>query len=182
MSNPTQRQLAEKYYVSQYVISKMMQGGIDIYSEDAVESHIMGQRSRPKSWINGCPWKIKEAQVIVDNISDEELDLMERVKGATSYDVARTLKTQIDAIYKLRQIEIQNREFIHIDEVKEDQTRIGSAMQAAHNKCQADLPAMLEGLSVVEMEKKISEYMRKLDMQLSDSQDELYKQEAKQWV
>jgi len=177
MGKPTQRQLADKYKVSQYVISKMAQTGIDIYDEDAVEVHIMGQRSRPKSWINGCPWKIAEMREVVEGMSDTELSLREQVEGAKDYDTARTLKMKIDALYKLRQIDIQNREYIHISEITEDWTRIGSASQAAHNKCGSDLPAMLDGLGMAEMEKIINKYMRKIDTELSDSSSELYTQQ-----
>jgi hypothetical protein len=180
MGKPTQRQLADKYEVSQYVISKMAQTGVDIYDEDAVESHIMGQRSRPKSWINGCPWKISEMRDSVEGMSDVELSLRQQVEGAKDYDTARTLKMKIDALYKLRQIDIQNREYIHISEIKEDWTRIGSATQAAHNKCGSDLPAMLEGLEITTMEKIINKYMRKIDDELADSGSELYTQEIKE--
>ena len=50
----------------------------------------------------------------------------------------------------------------------------GKAMQAAHNKIQADLPAMLCGLDEAEMQEKIKDNTTKLEAQLSDETSELY--------
>lgn len=174
---PTQRQLAEEYGVSKYVISQMLKNGVDVYSRDEVKAEIMGRRSRPPAWINGAPWEQGEKNRVrrdASEMSDDELDLMGRLRTVDNYDEARTLKTQIDGMYKLRQIEIQNREYIHRDEIMNDMMRIGRGLQAAHNKCQADLPAILEGLSAAQMKGKIRDYMLKLDAQLHDEASDLY--------
>ena len=174
MPNLTQRQYADKYQVSQYVINKLREKGIDLDDEESVVGSIMGQRSRPKQWINGVPWMQPNAKNNPQSVTDTERDLMQKVKEAESYDEARTLKTQIDAIHKLRQIEILEGDYIHKADVENDMTRIGAAVRAAHKQCQADLPAMLEGLSAAKAKVKISEYLLKIDAALADETGKLY--------
>ena len=100
---------------------------------------------------------------------------MAQVRNATNYDTARTLKTQIDGIHKLRQIEILEGDYIHKDEVVTDMTRIGSAMQAGLKQLSADLPAMLEGLPAAQSKKVIAKVGIKLMGLLSDQFSKLYK-------
>ena len=100
---------------------------------------------------------------------------MAQVRNATNYDTARTLKTQIDGIHKLRQIEILEGDYIHNDEVVTDMTRIGSAMQAGLKQLSADLPAMLEGLPAAQSKKVIAKVGIKLMGLLSDQFSKLYK-------
>jgi len=179
MSKLTQRQYADKYHVSQYVINKLNEKGIDLDDESAVIESILNQRSRPKQWINGVPW---EQEATDDNphlATSAERDLMEQVRTAVNYDEARTLKTKIDGIHKLRQIEILEGDYIHKEEVMADLTSIGAAVAAAHRQCQADLPAMLEGLTAAKAKSKIREYMLKIDAMLADEAGKLYKQQAK---
>ena len=173
MPKLTQRQYADKYQVSQYVINKLKEKGINLDDEAAVVDSIMNQRSRPKQWLNGSPLNA-DPDTNPHVATDTERDLMEQVRNATNYDTARTLKTQIDAIHKLRQIEILEGDYLHKDDVINDFTRIGASVSAAHRQCQADLPAMLEGLTAAEGKKKIREYMLRIDGMLADEGGKLY--------
>jgi len=175
MSKLTQRQYADKYKVSQYVINKLKKKGVDLDDKQAVIDSILNQRSRPEQWINGVPLDGDEQPSSPHLATNEERDLMEQVRTATSYDEARTLKTKIDGIHKLRQIEILEGDYIHKDEVVADMTRMGAAVAASHRQCQADLPAMLEGLTAAQAKTKIREYMLRIDAMLSDETNKLYK-------
>ena len=179
MSKPiklTQAQLADEYAVSVATLRRARENGIDVQDREAFKDYILNTKAkRPHAWINGPPWEQEEQTSNPHQASAEERDLMEQVRTATNYDEARTLKTKIDGIHKLRQIEIIEGDYIHKDEVVQDMTRIGAAVQAAHKQCQADLPAMLEGLSAAQAKIKIKEYMLRIDGTLADETSKLYK-------
>jgi len=172
----TQTQLADDYSVSVTTIRRANADGCDVQDRDAFVAYIKRTKSKwPDAWLNGVPWEKEAKGNDPHHATDAERDLMEKVRNAPDYDTARTLKTQIDAIHKLRQIEILEGDYIHKDEVVNDLSRIGAAIGAAHKQCQADLPAMLEGLSAAEGKKKIRDYMLKIDGMLADETSRLYK-------
>jgi hypothetical protein len=171
----TQQQLADLYSVSVATLRRARENGIDVQNRDEFADYIMNTKAkRPHAWINGVPWLQDEQPSSPHMATNEERNLMEQVRTATSYDEARTLKTKIDGIHKLRQIEILEGDYIHKDEVVADMTRMGAAIAAAHRQCQADLPAMLEGLTAAKAKSKIRDYMLKIDAMLSDETNKLY--------
>ena len=171
----TQVQLADYYAVSVATIRRAKEQGVDVQDRDAFAAYVRTKSKSPHSWINGVPpWEQSETVDDPHLATAGERDLMERVRVTTDYNEARTLKTQIDAIHKLRQIEILEGDYIHKADVENDMTRIGAAVRAAHKQCQADLPAMLEGLSAAKAKVKISEYLLKIDAALADETGKLY--------
>jgi hypothetical protein len=174
MSKPSQRQLAAEYQLSPYVVCKLNEQGVDIYDKDAVAKEIMSRRTQPKAWIKGPPWEDEPEKEKPKQTGERDLFKELDQMAQDDYNGSRTLKTQIDAKHKLRQIAILESEYVHREDVINDMERIARANQAAHKKCSADLPAMLEGLSAPEMKAKIKEYMIKIDTQLSDEMDKLY--------
>jgi hypothetical protein len=170
----TQAQLAADYVCNIATIRRAKADGVDVQNRDAFAAWVKTKAKRPHAWINGVPWEQEEKQA-EDFSSDEERELMDQVRHATDYDTARTLKTKIDAIHKLKQIEILEGDYIHKEEVISDITRISAAVAAAHRQCQADLPAMLEGLTAAKAKNKIRDYMLRIDGQLADETNKLYK-------
>ena len=172
----TQQQLADLYSVSVATLRRARENGIDVQNRDEFADYIMNTKAkRPHAWINGVPWLQDEQPSSPHLATNEERNLMEQVRTATSYDEARTLKTKIDGIHKLRQIEILEGDYIHKDEVLNDHVRIGSAMQAGLKQLAADLPAMLEGLPAAQSKKIIAKVAIKLMGMLSDETSKLYK-------
>ena len=171
----TQAQLGDLYRVNPATIARAQKAGVDVYDREAFKAWIFTKKKRPPAWQAGVPWEVDELPDDPKYASQEEMELMQRVREAPNYDVARTLKTQIDAIHKLRQIEILEGDYIHKDEVVNDLTRIGAAVLAAHKQCQADLPAMLEGLSAAKAKDKIRDYLLRIDAMLADETGRLYK-------
>ena len=170
----TQEQLAEDYSVGIATIRRAKADGVDVQNREHFKAWIYTNKRLPPAWGNGPPWE--QADIPDPHLaSSGERDLMERVRTTADYNEARTLKTQIDAIHKLRQIEILEGDYIHKADVENDMTRIGAAVRAAHKQCQADLPAMLEGLSAAKAKVKISEYLLKIDAALADETGKLYK-------
>ena len=170
----TQEQLASDYSCGIATIRRAKADGVDVQDRDAFAGWVKTKSKRPHAWINGVPWEQPEQQD-PHLATDTEHDLMERVRTATNYDTARTLKTQIDSIYRLRQVAILEGDYIHKDQVKNDMTRIGAAVAAALKQCQADLPAMLEGLAAAESKKKISTYMQRIAGMLADEKSKMFK-------
>jgi len=171
----TQQQLADEYRVSTATLRRAREDGVDVQNRDEFAHYILNTKAkRPHAWINGVPWDQPDPDTNPHVATDTERDLMDQVRNATNYDTARTLKTQIDAIHKLRQIEILEGDYLHKDDVINDFTRIGASVSAAHRQCQADLPAMLEGLTAAEGKKKIREYMLRIDGMLADEGGKLY--------
>ena len=170
----TQAQLADDYNVSLSTVRRAKVDGVDIYDRQAFVDWVYSNKKRPPGWQNGVPWE-QDDKPNPHMATAEERDLMDQVRNAVNYDEARTLKTKIDGIHKLRQIEILEGDYIHKDEVVQDMTRMGAAVQAAHKQCQADLPAMLQGLSAAQAKIKIKEYMLRIDGMLADETSKLYK-------
>jgi len=175
-TNLTQQQLADDYSVSTATLRRARADGVDVQNREEFADYIINTKAkRPHAWINGIPWEQDEQPKTPHLATEAEHDLMAQVRNATNYDTARTLKTQIDGIHKLRQIEILEGDYIHKDEVVNDMTRIGSAMQAGLKQLSADLPAMLEGLPAAQSKKVISKVGIKLMGLLSDQFSKLYK-------
>lgn len=172
----TQNQLAEYYQVGIATIRRAKADGVDIHDRDAFAAHIRTKKKYPPAWVNGPPWE--QDQAPAENaceLTAEEQELMQQVRDAPNYDVARTLKTKIDSLMGIKKMAILDGDYIHKDEVMADLTRIGAGVQAALKQMQADLPAMLEGLSAAESKKKIAEYSTRLAGWLSDESSKLYK-------
>lgn len=172
----TQNQLAEYYQVGIATIRRAKADGVDIHDRDAFAAHIRTKKKYPPAWVNGPPWEQDEQPNTEQyELTDEERELMQQVRDAPNYDVARTLKTKIDSLMGIKKMAILDGDYVHRDEVKADLTRIGAAVAAAHRQCQADLPAMLEGLSAAQSKVKIREYMLRIDGMLADESSKLHK-------
>jgi|11_taG_2_1085331.scaffolds.fasta_scaffold92169_2 hypothetical protein len=173
----TQQQLAEEYSVSTATLRRARENGIDVQNRDEFADYILNTKAkRPHAWINGVPWEQDEDNNSTDAASAEMRILRNQVREAPNYDVARTLKTQIDSLMQIRKIEILEGDYIHKDEVENDYTRIGSAMQAGLKQMAADLPAMIEGLSAAQSKKVLIKATLQLMSSLSDEAGKLYQQ------
>ena len=171
----TQAQLADDYCVSLSTVRRAKADGVDVYKRQAFVDWVYSNKKRPHGWEAGVPWEQPDAENNPLISTAEEHDLMDQVRNAPNYDVARTLKTKIDSLMQIRKIQILENDYIHKDEVVNDLTRIGAAVLAAHKQCQADLPAMLEGLSAAKAKDKIRDYLTRIDGMLADETGRLYK-------
>ena len=175
----SRRHLATQYSVSEAALRTAQKKGVDIRDRESVREYFLSCPRRPKLWSNGCPWdEPKFVKPAPDEVSGEELELMDQVMAALDYDTVRMLKTKIDALHKLRQIEIQDRDYIHKDEVTDDMTRIGNGLKAGLLRLQADLPPMLEGLGANDMQKTLAAKINEMLSQWSNETSDLYKPEV----
>lgn len=171
----TLQQLADDYSVSVPTIRRAKADGVDVQDRDSFAAWVKTKAKRPHAWINGVPWEQgNDASKDLHQATAEEHDLMDEARKALNYDEARTLKTRVDAMHRIRQIKILENEYIHKDDVGDAFTRIGAAVHAALKQCEADLPAMVEGLAAAESKKKIGVYMQQIAGILSDAKNKFY--------
>ncbi len=82
-------------------------------------------------------------------------ELVQQVKAARTYNDARTLKVQIDALRSGYALEVDQNKYCSVAEVDEAMLRIGAAVKAAIMRMEADLPQALEGMTPAAMQKVI---------------------------
>lgn len=161
MKKLNQKQLAEKYQVDQSTVTRLKKAGVDIYNDDAVRDAILAQPNRPKAWISGCPWdeakQPSEAfQEFIQGDTKANIEALERqAMEAIDYNEARFIRTKIQSLKEILQLQILNGDYEHKDEVVSDFTKIGHALKASITAMQSDMPGMLEGLSAAQMKTKI---------------------------
>ena len=163
MKKLNQKQLAEKYQVDQSTVTRLKKAGVDIYSDDAVRDAILAQPNRPRAWISGCPWdeateQSKAFQDFIKGDTKANIEALEQQAiEATDYNESRFIRTKIQSLKELLQLQILNGDYEHKDDVVSDFTKIGHALKAGITAMQSDMPGTLEGLSAAQMKIKIKE-------------------------
>jgi phage terminase Nu1 subunit (DNA packaging protein) len=102
-------------------------------------------------------------------------ELVRQVKAARTYNDARTLKVQIDALRAGYALEIDQGKHVARAIIEEALMRIGSAVKAAVLRMEADLPPMLEGATPAAMQRMIREKTDEVMTTLSDATSEVWK-------
>ena len=94
-----------------------------------------------------------------DAVGDaQELEeLVRQVKSARTYNDARTLKVQIDALRSGYALEVEQNKYCSIAQIEDGMDGIASVVRNAIKRLEADLPPMLEGLDASTMRGIISE-------------------------
>jgi phage terminase Nu1 subunit (DNA packaging protein) len=94
-----------------------------------------------------------------DAVGDaQELEeLVRQVKSARTYNDARTLKVQIDALRSGYALEVEQNRYCSIAQIEDGMDGIASVVRNAIKRLEADLPPMLEGLDASSMRGIISE-------------------------
>jgi phage terminase Nu1 subunit (DNA packaging protein) len=88
----------------------------------------------------------------------QELDqLVQQVKAARTYNDARTLKVQIDALRSGYALEVEQNRYCSLAQIEDGLDAIASVVRNAVKRMEADLPPMLEGLEASKMKSVISE-------------------------
>jgi len=111
-------------------------------------------------------------------VDPQELqDLITQIKAAKTYNDARTLKTQIDALRSGFLLEVDQGKYAPIATVREAYIRIGAAIKGATLRMESDLPPMLEGLSPAAMQKLIREKVDEVLQVLSEQGSDVWNNE-----
>jgi hypothetical protein len=80
-----------------------------------------------------------------------------QVKAARTYNDARTLKVQIDALRAGYALEVEQERYISMAQIEDGMDGIAAVVRNSIKRLEADLPPMLEGLDAAAMKKLISE-------------------------
>lgn len=164
MKKLSQAKLAVLYKVNQDWISRAKAKGVDIYDKHAIRKAMLSQSKRPKHWVNGCWWDDKQEDdpIVTTELNgkstEDQIKLLEQqALAAQDYDASRFIRTKIQSLKELLQLQILAGDYEHNDKVAEDYTKIGHALKASALRLQADLPGMLEGLTAAQMKPRIRE-------------------------
>lgn len=84
-------------------------------------------------------------------------ELVRQVKAARTYNDARTLKVQIDALRAGYALEVEQERYCSITQIEDGMAGIAAVVRNSIKRLEADLPPMLEGLDAAAMKRIISE-------------------------
>lgn len=104
--------------------------------------------------------------------------LIEQVKAARTYNDARTLKLQIEALRSGYALEIDQGKHVERPIIEEALIRIGSAVKAAIMRMEADLPPMLEGMEPAAMQRTIRGKVDEVMATLADESSKVWEVET----
>ena len=104
----------------------------------------------------------------------QELDeLVRQVKAARTYNDARTLKVQIDALRSGYALEVEQNKYCSLAQIEDGMDGIASVVRNSIKRLEADLPPMLEGLPASSMQKIISEKVTNVIQTIYDEGERL---------
>jgi phage terminase Nu1 subunit (DNA packaging protein) len=92
---------------------------------------------------------------IADTHAVELEGLIQQVKSARTYNDARTLKLQIEALRSGYALTVEQERYCSIPEILDAMTSIAASVRSAIMRMEADLPPMLEGMDAPAMQKTI---------------------------
>ena len=107
-----------------------------------------------KSKVDGAR-NIERSETVGDAHELEEL--VRQVKAARTYNDARTLKVQIDALRSGYALEVEQNRYCSLAQIEDGMDAIASVVRNAIKRMEADLPPMLEGLDAAGMKRTIAE-------------------------
>lgn len=81
--------------------------------------------------------------------------LIQQVKSARTYNDARTLKLQIEALRSGYALTVEQERYCSIPEIMDAMTGIAATVRSAIMRMEADLPPMLEGMDAPTMQRTI---------------------------
>jgi phage terminase Nu1 subunit (DNA packaging protein) len=99
-----------------------------------------------------------------------ELDgLIQQVKSARTYNDARTLKLQIEALRSGYSLTVDQERYCTMSEILDAMVGIAASVRAAIMRMEADLPPMLEGMNASSMQKAIRAKVDEVMQVINDS-------------
>ena len=110
-----------------------------------------------------------EKSGITDAQAVELEGLIAQVKAARTYNDARTLKLQIEALRSGYALEVEQSKYCEVAQIDECLAGIAAAVRASIMRLEADLPPMIEGLDAAAAQKVIRQ---KIDEVMHVLQDE----------
>ena len=114
-----------------------------------------------------------EKSGITDAQAVELEGLISQVKAARTYNDARTLKLQIEALRSGYALEVEQSKYCEVAQIDECLAGIAAAIRASIMRLEADLPPMIEGLDAAAAQKVIRQKIDEVMNVLQDEGDKL---------
>ncbi|MGA0025451.1 MAG: hypothetical protein ACO3F9_12515 [Burkholderiales bacterium] len=124
---------------NKYDLWRSVRGYIEFLQKSKTEGASYMERSRT----SGDPQELEE--------------LVRQVKAARTYNDARTLKVQIDALRAGYALEVDQERYCSMMQIEDGMDGIAAVVRNAIKRLEADLPPMLEGLDAAKMKSIIGE-------------------------
>jgi phage terminase Nu1 subunit (DNA packaging protein) len=100
--------------------------------------------------------------------AQELAELVRQVKAARTYNDARTLKVQIDALRAGYSLETEQERYCSIAQIEDGMDGIAAVVRNSIKRLEADLPPMLEGLDAAQMKRIIGEKIAQVIQTIHD--------------
>ena len=173
---PTMPTLAKKYNISYEQLKGLKRKGYDIYNEDEVRKG-MKERLRAKIAITKeLPEDLKQNLKETDNMNDLLSTLKYRIMNAKTAGDFMEIKKAAECVKIFLEIDIKNKDLIHIKKIQEQLEKITAAVVMSYNKLHNDMPAQLLGLAVSDMQRLLKDWATEEKQQLSDAKSEIWKE------
>jgi len=171
---PTMPVLAKKYNISYEQLKGLKRKGYDIYNEDDVRKGIK-ERSRAKIAITKeLPEDLKQNLKEADNMNDLLSTLKYRIINAKSAGDFMETKKAAECVKIFLEIDIKNKDLIHIKKIQEQIEKITAAVEMSFNKLHNDMPAQLLGLPTADMQRLLKDWATENKGQLSNAKSEIW--------
>ena len=179
----TNRQLQDLYKVDARKLARLRKQ-VDVLNPYEVKTKILSQNRRPPNWVNGCPFTDEEADDFLASVgapgthrSDSkpaqadtsDMSLIDLCESATNYEESRFNLQKARSLKVAHELEVAKGLYILKEEADEDFFRAGSALKACILSMRGELPAVLEGLTAVQMKAKIKDYSLNMLQSLSEA-------------
>jgi len=146
---------------------------VNVWDDEAMAEAVKNRRVKSDS---KCP--SEAAQADAGPVGGEVLtleDLERELASAVSPQIAQMRKIQISGLREAIKVRVERSELIHVDEVRERDTRIANAVRSAVIKLENDLPPKGVGLDEAKMQKAYRPILREILEMLADDQSEFWK-------
>ena len=100
--------------------------------------------------------------------AQELAELVRQVKAARTYNDARTLKVQIDALRAGYSLEVEQERYCSMMQIEDGMDGITAVVRNSIKRLEADLPPMLEGLDAAGMKRIIGDKMAQVIQTIYD--------------
>ena len=193
----TNRQLEEFYRINARKLASLKKQ-VDVLNPYEVKTKILSQNRRPPNWVNGCPFTDEEADDFLVSVGTpgtptmkggqndhptkqpqkggaqngppvtSDMSLIDVCESATNYEESRFNLQKARSLKVAHELEVAKGLYISKEEADEDFFRAGSALKASILAMHGELPAVLEGLTAVQMKRKLKDYALNMLQSLSE--------------
>ena len=142
MPRKTHTELAKKHNVSIEDIAKASRAGVNIQSGDALSKFFKYQEDNPIPPSIPDDFAYEEIEEVIKKIEDS-------LVRSDSEDEIIKLNKKIEGLSKIVKLKEMLGEYYTVNDVKEGFTKIGSAVKAAFDKVDNELPGACAGLDEI---------------------------------